>query len=403
MTRVQRLIARLPVGATTVAVLAAALALWSLYPRPAADADQPPQAVRGDLQLALDRLQVRLTGEQIADAVSVRQPGVPAHRLVVDRIEGAVADMAGEPSAVRLWLADRLFVRDAKPAAVESLVLFHERTGDLAEAVGQGTSAPVRNDWLGSSWYTSETQVATLATDDERRWVLRGTTPIYDKRGLAVAMAEVRVETPRRAPVPVWPRNVALALMAAALAALWESRLALVRVALNDVFGLHLSARVLDTGETITADQRQVRDEINELASQAEAGNRLWLVRPGHDPTAPEPLFQENRGLELPEVRTCREPATASRRPSPPPSPQTAAGGETVVAAAIEDEHLLRRLLEVLLPHMDSAAAPASSPMADLKHLSLRVVIEIRRRESPAEPRSAQDADASRPRDTSDT
>jgi hypothetical protein len=409
MSRVLQLIGRLSVGTTTVTVLALALAAWSFYPRASAEADQPPQAVRGGLQLALDRLQVRLTGEQIADAVSVRQSGLPSQRLVVERIEGALADVSPPPSAVRLWLADRLFVRDSKPTAVVSLVLFHERTTEPAEALGVGKSVPARNERLGSAWYTSETHVATLDAETPRQWSLRGTTPIFDKRGLAVAMAEVRVATPREVPLPLWPRNVMLAVLAAALVAFWELRLALVRVLLNDVFGLRLSAAVMDGGETMSAGQRQMRDEIDQLASEAEAGNRLWLVRPGFDASAPETLFRENLGLELPDVRTCREASSPGRPSAEVPSGDAATvdlppAGQTVVAAAIEDEHLLRRLLEVLLPHVAGGSGDATGQtgglpahLGELGNLSLRIVIEIRRREAAATALEGPDGRKKRP------
>lgn len=376
MSRLLHLIVRLPVGLTSLVLAVAMILTWVLYPRPAEDADQVPRDVQADVQLALDRLQVRLTGEQVEQAARARRAGHPARQLLVRRIKSVTADLKTPPKAVRLWVPARLFSQGRRIGVVEKLILLHEEVSDGVLALTPGHEQPVRSESLGPAWYASETHVAALPDTAGDHWEILGTTPLFDERGRTMALVEMRLSVPRVVPLPMWPRSVAPIALAAVLLAFWEVRLALLRVLINDLLGLRLSTTALGRRREPEPSDVQARLQIDRLASRAEAIDRLWLVRPGQQEAGHPKPPPKNLGMDLPCVWT------GQVKPSPAKDQASGDRKEPLVSATIENETLLRRLLDILLPHVRADGTVLQEQKRSLDDLSLRVVIEICRRKS---------------------
>jgi len=371
MRRSARLISSLPLGWTSACVLLAMALVWSVYPTPAPD--EVPAEDLQEVQLALDRLQARLTGDQVRDATSTRRRTAPAYGRLEQHVGDAALQMPAAPEAVRVWVPGQVFERGLQAGPVEKLVLIYERVADGAEALGLATELPPRSSLLESRWYTSETLMSVTPDASGTRWRLFGTTPVFDRLGRSAALIEARLDLPRERLLPVWPRHAAEAVLLIVLLVFWEASLGFVRKPLRRYLRVRVSTSCL--GESAEPDPRTVEAQarIDRVASAAQAQHQLWPLLPVQHRA--EPAVSTPSTLRVPRSGQARAGQAPCPRDIATPPPE-----QPVVSATIENDSVLRQLLEILLPHVKLEGQDGKAAIACFNDLSLRVTIEIRRR-----------------------
>ena len=397
MSRLKSVIARLPVGWTSVTLLLAMAVVQLSWP--GERVDRLPDAALAPTSLALDRLQLRLTSQMLSAAVERRSADSQSYQSVVNQMRMLEGHLPVRPEVARLWAADVLFSpQQAAPAVlpVRSLVLVYERvrsgageagvSGDgddwaasLAAGragVGEGRRVALADGEYGRAWGAMETLVAGRASDDGRLWHVRATTPVLSATGRVVGLAEVEYVWPRRMLWPQWPRWAMLAILGGLLAVVVELRDATVRRLLRGV-GIKVSTAVLSYEAPASRAEEAMAGRIKRLASRAEDSNRHWLLRE----VPPREARSSKTEIDLPEgIRLPLRGAAAEAANDPGETARVARSfeGERVLAAAvIEDERLLASVLEMLLPHVGPGEVAGHLAAGDV---SLRVTIEICRR-----------------------